>query len=126
MKEDTADASTKRLRPAIRQTIFAVLFGAVTLALIAYFARTVASGPDMRSALFLRSLYEDTAGEIVRQYRVALKHKNQEELCVVAGMIASVYAHAHETSEALAWKEQEGRDCSAAGMESVWSDVRAQ
>jgi hypothetical protein len=126
MKEDTADAVANRVRPATRQIIFAVLLGAVTLALLANFARSVASGPDMRSALFLRSLYEDTAGEVVRQYRVALKHKNKEELCVVAGMIASVYAHAHEMSEALAWKEQEGRDCSAARMESVWADVGAR
>jgi hypothetical protein len=81
--------------------------------------------PDIRGALFMRSAYEDAGSVVVRQYRVALKRQSRAELCVFAGMIASVYAQAHDQPAALAWKEQEGRDCSAAEMESIWSDVRA-
>jgi hypothetical protein len=99
--------------------------GAVALATIAYISGSVASRPDIRGALFMRSAYEDAGSEVVRQYRVALKRQNNAELCVIAGMISAVYAQAHDESAALAWKDQEGRDCSAAGLESVWGDVRA-
>jgi hypothetical protein len=92
---------------------------------IAYIAVRVAPTPDIRGALFMRSAYEDVGSEVVRQYRVALRRKDSAELCVIAGMIASVYAQAHDEPAALAWKGQESRDCSTAGIASVWGDVRA-
>lgn len=84
----------------------------------------IPSPPDLRGALFMRSGYEDAGSEVVRQYRVALRRRNSAELCVMGGMIASVYAQARDEPTALAWKDQENRDCSAAGMASVWGDVR--
>ena len=98
--------------------------GAVALVTIAYVAGSIASAPDIRGALFMRSGYEDPGSEVVRQYRIALRRHNNAELCVIAGMIASVYAQAHDEPTALAWKGQESRDCIAAGMASVWGDVR--
>ena len=98
--------------------------GAVAVVAIAYIAGSVASPPDIRGALFMRSGYEDPGGEVVRQYRVALRRHNNAELCVIAGMIAAVYAQAHDEPTALAWKSQESRDCVAAGLASVWGDVR--
>jgi hypothetical protein len=100
------------------------LCGTVALGTFAYIAGGVASPPDIRGALFMRSGYEDAGSEVVRQYRIALKRRNNAELCVFAGMIASVYAQARDEPAALAWKSQEGRDCAVAGMESVWGDVR--
>jgi hypothetical protein len=99
--------------------------GAVALVTIEFIAGTVAPRPEIRGALFMRSAYEDAGSEVVRQYRVALKRQSKAELCVIAGMIASVYVQANDVPAALAWKEQEGRDCSVAGMQSIWSDVRA-
>jgi hypothetical protein len=125
MKEDTPGAGAIRIRLPTLPTVLVVVFGLVMLAGLSYLSSGLVAGPDLRSALFLRSVYEDTAGEVVRQYRVALKRQNKEELCVFAGMIASAYAHAHEEPTALAWKDQEERDCSAARMESVWGDVVA-
>jgi hypothetical protein len=101
------------------------VFGTLALGTFKFIASSIAARPDIRGALFMRSAYEDPGSEVVRQYRVALKRQSKAELCVFAGMIASVYAHAHDERAALAWKEQEGRDCAAAGMESIWSDVRA-
>jgi hypothetical protein len=125
MKDDSPDAGAYRIRLVTPQSGLVAVLGLAMLAALAYIASSLASAPDMRSALFLRSVYEDTAGEVVRQYRVALKRQNKEELCVFAGMIASAYAHAHEESTALAWKDQEERDCAAAGMESVWGEIES-
>lgn len=123
MKDDT---STARARRAIVQTGLVFAFGAVTLATLVYCAVSVASVPDIRNALFLRSAYEDTASEVVRQYRVALKRQNKEELCVFAGMIASAYWAANDERTALSWKAQEHADCAAAGLPSYWGDIAVQ
>lgn len=102
------------------------MFGAVTLATLVYCAVSVASVPDTRNALFLRSAYEDTASEVVRQYRVALRRQNKEELCVFAGMIASAYWAVGDDRTALSWKDQERADCAAAGLPSYWGDITVQ
>ena len=98
--------------------------GAVALVTIAFIAGGVATRTDIRGALFMRSGYEDAGSEVVRQYHIALRRHSNAELCVIAGMIAAVYAQANDEPTALAWKDQESRDCVAAGMASVWGDVR--
>jgi len=124
MKGSPSEASDHRWRMASLVAMAATALGAVALVTLAYIAGSIASPPDIRGALFMRSGYEDPGSEVVRQYRVALKRQNNAELCVIAGMIAAVYAQDRDEPTALAWKGQERRDCSAAGMDSVWGDVR--
>jgi hypothetical protein len=125
MKDSTSRAGAHSPYVTSLVAVAIALFGTVALGAFAYIAGSVASPPDIRGALFMRSGYEDAGSEVVRQYRVALRRRNNAELCVIAGMIASVYAQALDEPAALAWKSQERRDCSAAGMASVWGDVRA-
>jgi len=125
MKDSTSRAGAHSPYVTSVVAVAIALFATVALGTFAYIAGTVASPPDIRGALFMRSGYEDAGSEVVRQYRVAFRRRNNAELCVVAGMIAPVYAQARDEPAALAWKSQERRDCSAAGMESVWGDVRA-
>lgn len=124
MKDDTSEARAHRA--TVQSGLVVVVFGAVTLATLVYYVVSVASVPDTRNALFLRSAYEDTASEVVRQYRVALKRQNKEELCVFAGMIASAYWTANDDRTALSWKGQEHADCAAAGLPSYWGDIAVQ
>ena len=125
MKDSTSRAGAHSPYVTNLVAVAIALFATVALGAFAYIAGSVASPPDIRGALFMRSGYEDAGSEVVRQYRIALKRRNNAELCVIAGMIASVYAQARDEPAALAWKSQERRDCSAAGMASVWGDVRA-
>lgn len=101
------------------------LFGIVALATLADWASLAAPPAATRAAaLILRSAYEDTAGETVRQYRVALRRENKAELCVFAGMIASAYADAKHEHTALSWQQQESLDCAAAGMQRLVPPAR--
>jgi hypothetical protein len=124
MKDSTSRAGAHSPYVPSLVAVAVALFATVALGTFAYIAGSVASPPDIRGALFMRSGYEDAGSEVVRQYRIALKRRDNAELCVIAGMIASVYAQARDEPAALAWKSQERRDCSAAGMASVWGDVR--
>jgi hypothetical protein len=122
MKDSTSRAGAHSPYVTRLVAVAIALFATVALGTFAYIAGSVASPPDIRGALFMRSGYEDAGSEVVRQYRIALRRRNNAELCVIAGMIASVYAQARDEPAALAWKSQERRDCSAA--ENVWGDVR--
>jgi hypothetical protein len=86
MKDSTSRAGAHSPYVTSLVVVAIALCGTVALGTFAYIAGSVASPPDIRGALFMRSGYEDAGSEVVRQYRIALKRRDNAELCVIAGM----------------------------------------
>ncbi|NJO32972.1 MAG: hypothetical protein HC869_07310 [Rhodospirillales bacterium] len=110
--DETSVAGIALARHVRRQAALAV-FG---IAALAFWAKTYVPPIEMRTALSLHSVYDDTARDTAKQYRIASRAGDKIQLCVYARMISTAYQHAKNESAYRAWEAQERADCAAAGM----------